>query len=89
MKPEEQKTTTVLKQAVDRVPLHSGSDVYISTKDLIRIYTPKPALYTSRLVELIFGREVLLNACVTRTSNTGHLKPLEEKTLRSVIGKLE
>ncbi|XP_021693978.1 modifier of mdg4 isoform X16 [Aedes aegypti] len=67
------------------VPLHSGSNTYISTTDLVSIYTPKPALYTARLMDVIFGRHKLMSACVRRTENTGSLVPLDEHKLYSVI----
>lgn len=78
---------TVARAPPSKVPLHSGSDIFISTKDLINIYTPKPALYTARLADVIFGRDILMNSCVTRTQNTADLVPLDVHKLRSVIGK--
>ncbi|XP_062703354.1 uncharacterized protein LOC134285805 isoform X2 [Aedes albopictus] len=67
------------------VPLHSGSAIFISTIDLVSIYTPKAALYTARLIDVIFGRQTLLKACVSRTENSGDLVPLDEDKLKSVI----
>lgn len=69
------------------VPLYSGSNTYISTTDLVKIYTSKAALYTARLIDVIFGRETLMNACVNRTENSGDLVPLDKEKLNSVIGK--
>lgn len=78
---------TASKAPPSQVPLHSGSDIYISTKDLVNIYTPKPALYTARLADVIFGRDTLLNACVSRTQNTADLVPLDKNKLQSIIGE--
>lgn len=43
----------------EQIPLHIGSQVFVSKLDLIRIYTPAPDLYTARLADLLFGTEVL------------------------------
>ncbi|XP_031625131.1 modifier of mdg4-like isoform X6 [Contarinia nasturtii] len=37
------------------IPLHVGSKVYVSKKELIKIFDPKPAIYTCKLAVLIFG----------------------------------
>ncbi|XP_062556374.1 modifier of mdg4-like isoform X8 [Armigeres subalbatus] len=67
------------------VPLHNGSNTYISTKDLVNIYTPKAALYTARLIDVIFGRDNLIHACLNRTEHSGDLVPLDKDKLASVI----
>lgn len=46
------------KPADEMIPLHAGSNVYISKSDLVRIFTPNPSLYTSRLADLIFSQEL-------------------------------
>lgn len=66
-----------------KVPLHKGSSVFISTKALLSIYTSKPALYTSRLIELMYGLETLQMAG-TKQQSVGELgDPLD--TLNSTI----
>ncbi|EAT43952.1 AAEL004637-PA [Aedes aegypti] len=72
-------TAAVAPEAIPlTVPLYSGSSVYISLKDLIRIYSPKPALYTARLLDTVFGREVLISV--------DDAELLDPPKLQSVIG---
>lgn len=71
--------------ALDLIPLHSGSSVYVSKKDLINIFTNKPHVYTSRLADLLFGQEALV-ACKEKYSvNLSHLDPVKLKSLISTI----
>lgn len=48
-----------VSKSEEQIPLHTGSKVFVSKLDLIRIYTPAPAIYTARLADLLFGTEVL------------------------------
>uniref|UniRef100_A0A182MES3 BEN domain-containing protein n=1 Tax=Anopheles culicifacies TaxID=139723 RepID=A0A182MES3_9DIPT len=75
-----------IKKIIDKVPLHAGSSVYIATKDLLSIYTSKPAVYTGRLIELMFGLDTLKVSCLDgdETPNTG-LIPLDSTILNAVI----
>nr|XP_029723248.1 FLYWCH-type zinc finger-containing protein 1-like [Aedes albopictus] len=62
--------------------------------DLVKIYSPKPALYpsktllgyTARLLDIIFGREILVGACIERLVDDDDLEQLDSHKLRSVIG---
>uniref|UniRef100_A0A2M4CGR7 Modifier of mdg4 n=2 Tax=Anopheles darlingi TaxID=43151 RepID=A0A2M4CGR7_ANODA len=71
-----------------KVPLYKGSTVYISTKDLWSIYTSKPALYTSRLIELMYGLETLQMAG-TKQESVGEmgdpLDKLDSTMLEAII----
>ncbi|XP_059611352.1 modifier of mdg4-like isoform X11 [Phlebotomus argentipes] len=68
-------------QGLDLIPLHSGSSVYVSKKDLITIFTNKPHVYTSRLADLLFGREALLACKEKYTINLSQLDPVKLKSL--------
>uniref|UniRef100_A0A182S6H5 BEN domain-containing protein n=1 Tax=Anopheles maculatus TaxID=74869 RepID=A0A182S6H5_9DIPT len=74
------------QKIIDQVPLHAGSSVYIATKDLLSIYTSKPAIYTGRLIELMFGVETLKLSCLNDSEKTDpSLVPLDPTILDSVI----
>ncbi|XP_055594640.1 modifier of mdg4-like isoform X3 [Uranotaenia lowii] len=92
--PASKSTPVQQSTSLDKVPLHSGSTVFVTTKDLIRIYTTKPALYTARLVEIVFGRETMMKSCLegstgagtaATSNNISHLKPLDSNMLQSII----
>lgn len=63
------------------IPLHAGSSVYVSKKELIKIFDPKPAVYTCKLGMLLFGQQL------TEKRNDddllGHLNPKKLKSLIS------
>uniref|UniRef100_A0A1B0CAM1 FLYWCH-type domain-containing protein n=1 Tax=Lutzomyia longipalpis TaxID=7200 RepID=A0A1B0CAM1_LUTLO len=67
----------------DLIPLHSGSVVYVSKKDLISIFTNKPPVYTSRLADLLFGEEALLACKEKYNVNLTSLDPVKLKSLIS------
>lgn len=71
----------------EKVPLYSGSDIYIALEDLVKIYSSNPALYTARLMDIIFGREILNNACIEPAEDEDDLEQLDSHKLRSMIGK--
>uniref|UniRef100_A0A182JNK3 BEN domain-containing protein n=1 Tax=Anopheles christyi TaxID=43041 RepID=A0A182JNK3_9DIPT len=74
------------KMMEKKVPLHAGSSVYIATKDLLSIYTSKPAVYTGRLIQLMFGLETLKISCLDSKEKVGtDLIPLDPTTLEAVI----
>ncbi|XP_037029100.1 modifier of mdg4 isoform X8 [Bradysia coprophila] len=50
--------TQKAKSEICHVPLHTGSTVYVSKNDLMKIYTDKPDVYIKRLADLIFGTEI-------------------------------
>uniref|UniRef100_A0A182UVI8 BEN domain-containing protein n=1 Tax=Anopheles merus TaxID=30066 RepID=A0A182UVI8_ANOME len=69
-----------------KVPLHAGSSVYIATKDLLSIYTSKPAVYTGRLIQLMFGLDTLKISCLDSKERVNtDLVPLDPTTLEAVI----
>ncbi|XP_058130358.1 modifier of mdg4-like isoform X19 [Anopheles coustani] len=72
---------------IEKVPLHAGSTVYISTVDLLSIYTTKPSLYTTRLTELTFGAETLRNSCLysSDAAEGSSLVPLDKTKLDAVL----
>ncbi|XP_017056932.1 modifier of mdg4-like isoform X8 [Drosophila ficusphila] len=43
----------------DAVPLFDGSSVFVSKSALARAYIPMPAIYTSRVTDLVIGKEKL------------------------------
>ena len=77
------------KMMEKKVPLHAGSSVYIATKDLLSIYTSKPAVYTGRLIQLMFGLDTLKISCLDSKERVNtDLVPLDPTTLEAVISKL-
>uniref|UniRef100_A0A182QDE8 BEN domain-containing protein n=1 Tax=Anopheles farauti TaxID=69004 RepID=A0A182QDE8_9DIPT len=78
--------TNVKRKIINKVPLHAGSSVYIATKDLLDIYTSKPAIYTGRLIELMYGVDTLRNSCLDSSDKASpSLVPLDPTILESVI----
>uniref|UniRef100_A0A182HJU4 BEN domain-containing protein n=1 Tax=Anopheles arabiensis TaxID=7173 RepID=A0A182HJU4_ANOAR len=74
------------KMMEKKVPLHAGSSVYIATKDLLSIYTSKPAVYTGRLIQLMFGLDTLKISCLDSKERVNtDLVPLDPTTLEAVI----
>lgn len=67
------------------IPLHAGSNVYISKSDLVRIFTPNPSLYTSRLADLIFSQE--LREASTKQGKD-RLSLLDQTRLSSLINHI-
>ena len=63
------------------IPLHAGSQVYVSKKELIKIFDPKPSIYTCKLAVLLFGPK--LNQ--KRTDAGDALAHLDPKKLKSLI----
>lgn len=47
------------KKDADSIPLYDGSSVYVSKVALARAYIPMPAIYTSRVTDLVIGKETL------------------------------
>ncbi|XP_017091205.2 modifier of mdg4-like isoform X3 [Drosophila bipectinata] len=43
----------------DAIPLYDGSKVYVSKMALAKAYIPMPAIYTSRVTDLVIGKENL------------------------------
>lgn len=64
--------------------LHIGSRVYVQKQDILKIYCEKPALYSIRLAELIFGVKTMKLSCMPEDDNP-ELTPLDEECLDSII----
>ncbi|XP_053680524.1 uncharacterized protein LOC128731427 [Anopheles nili] len=55
-------------------------------RDLVTIYTSKPALYTSRLIDLMFGEDTLRASCLDNSEKGDtNLVPLDQNILESVL----
>ncbi|XP_064550535.1 modifier of mdg4 isoform X10 [Drosophila montana] len=54
---EAEITTKSTKDA--RIPLFAGSKVFVSKEDLAKVYVPIPPIYTSRVTDLVIGKEQL------------------------------
>ena len=68
------------------IPLHHGSSVYVDKHDILKIFTNKPALYTVRLLEMVFGTDVLKMSCLPGDQDDEEkLNPLERDSFESVI----
>lgn len=77
-----------LKDDPNLMALHNGSRVHVRKADIIKIFCPKPSLYTIRLTELIFGKKVLRHSCMPDERGDGALAPLNEEILNSILSKL-
>lgn len=71
--------------SVTSVPLHTGSTVYVSKNDLIKIYSEKPDVYIKRLADLVFGTEI--RTAPDNMKNT--LDVLDATRLKSFISKIK
>lgn len=47
------------KSNPNMMALHSGSRVFVRKDDILKIFCDKPALYSVRLAELVFGVNTL------------------------------
>lgn len=70
---------TIVKPGM--IPLHVGSQVYVSKKELIKIFDPKPSIYTCKLAVLIFGQTI--NQKINEKGDP--LQNLDPKKLKSLI----
>lgn len=68
------------EQKPGMIPLHVGSQVYVSKKELIKIFDPKPAIYTCKLAEVIFGQKLKQHRLVGDA-----LEHLDPKKLKALI----
>lgn len=67
--------------------LHVGSRVHVRRADIVKIFTPKPALYTVRLTELIFGKKVLEHSCMPDERMDENYVPLNEEIYNSILSE--
>lgn len=64
------------------MPLHTGSQVFVSKTDLIKAFDPKPQIYTYKLAMLIFGQKI----SEKRPAQKGDLlQHLDQRKLNSLI----
>lgn len=82
-----EKVQTALKQNPNMMALHNGSRVFVKKDDILKIFCDKPALYSVRLAELVFGLSTLENACMP-DENSAKFIPLDEDILESIISKI-
>lgn len=79
-------TSKTQKSKIDKpVPLHTGSTVYVSKNDLMKIYSDKPDVYIKRLADLIFGTEIRTTPGNVRNT----LDALDATRLKSFISKIQ
>lgn len=64
--------------------LHTGSRVYVQKEDILKIYCEKPALYSIRLAELVFGVKTMTLSCMP-DDDVPNLTPLDDECLDSII----
>lgn len=76
-----------LKDDPNLMALYNGSRVFVRRADIVKIFCPKPALYTVRLTELIFGKKVLQHSCMPDERSEGGLTPLDDEFLNSIISE--
>ena len=69
----------------EKIPLCAGSRVYISKKDLMKIFIPNACIYTSRLSDLVFGLENLEN--IAKSGKRNYVELLNEDVLKSILSE--
>lgn len=67
--------------------LHTGSRVYVQKEDIMKIYCVKPALYSIRLAELVFGFKTMTISCMPDDDNP-NFTPLDDECLDSIISNI-
>ena len=83
-----QNETTLLKDDPNLMALHIGSRVYVRKEDIVKIFCDKPALYSVRLAEMIFGKNVLMESCMPdERALIAHMTPLNSEILDSIISE--
>lgn len=63
------------------IPLHAGSQVFVSKNELIKNFDPKPSVYTCKLALLLFGK----NLVQKRDQVDDPIQHLDTKRLKSLI----
>lgn len=70
------------------VALHAGSRVYVRKDDIVKIFCDKPALYSVRLAEMIYGKNVLMESCMPdERALISQFTPLNSEILDSIISE--
>jgi hypothetical protein len=75
-----------LQLGPNMIPLHPKSSVYVNKNDILKIFTDKPALYSVRLAELVYGMENLRCSRVP-DDNTSNHAPLNEHVLDAILSE--
>lgn len=84
--PAEKSAPMIMQDNAEMMALYNGSRVFVKKDDILKIFCDKPALYSVRLAELVFGDEVLQKSCLPDETNS-KLTPLDEEILNAIIGK--
>ncbi|XP_023175643.2 modifier of mdg4-like isoform X6 [Drosophila hydei] len=78
-KGKENETDITIKSKKDApIPLFAGSSVFVSKTDLAKLYVPIPPIYTSRVTDLVIGKDKL------RRIALGEQQP-EKETFHAII----
>lgn len=75
------------KNNPDMVALHNSSKVFVRKDDILKIFCDKPALYSVRLAELVYGVSTLRKSCMPGEFAHNRV-PLDSDTLDSIISEL-
>lgn len=62
------------------IPLHARSQVFVSKKELIKIFDLKPSVYTCKLAMLLFGKTLY-----EKHDHDDCIHHLDAKRLKSLI----
>lgn len=81
---EPEKSTEIL--GPNMIAIHPKSKVYVDKNDILKIFTDKPALYSVRLAELVFGVQNLAYSKMP-DDKTSSYPPLNAIVLDSIISK--
>jgi hypothetical protein len=82
-----EKAQAAMKQNPNMMALHNGSRVFVRKDDILKIFCDKPALYSVRLAELVFGAATLRGSCMPE-ENSDKFTPLDDEVLESIISEL-
>ncbi|KRG02394.1 modifier of mdg4 isoform X9 [Drosophila mojavensis] len=78
-KSQERETDITIKLEKDApIPLFAGSNVFVSKTDLAKLYVPIPPIYTSRVTDLVIGKDKLKRIAL------GEQQP-EKETFHAII----
>ncbi|TDG44616.1 hypothetical protein AWZ03_008937 [Drosophila navojoa] len=78
-KSREKETDITIKSNKDApIPLFAGSDVFVSKTDLAKLFVPIPPIYTSRVTDLVIGKDKLKRIAL------GEQQP-EKETFHAII----
>lgn len=84
--PADKSSQMIIQDNAEMMALYSGSRVYVRKEDILKIFCDKPALYSVRLAELVFGEEALQKSRMPDDNNSKCV-PLDEEVLNAIIGE--